>query len=199
MRLDLNSLFPPTPAYTPHRIQNGGGRATIVRASEAPNAQEGKQLPPVVPTRWTAIYALELRGLSKKEIAEQLHLSYATVLNITTDERYADYRDERLAVLDREFVSMKPLAMDALRKGLVSGDENTALRASEQWFKGASFGGYSKQEPVQQGLTAEDVASALMQAVQVNVNVNVAADARSQNANAHPPHTPPVDAINTEV
>ncbi len=67
---------------------------------------------------------------------------------------------------------MKPLAFAALKGGLNSHDENTALRASEQWFKAASFGGFSKTEAPTQTATAEDVARALMLGVQVNVSVS---------------------------
>jgi hypothetical protein len=98
-------------------------------------------------------------------------MSAQGVSHITRDERYRRYRDERLSALDDEFFSMKPLALEALKGGLTSHDENTALRASEQWFKAASFGGYSKTEPPSTHLTAEDVARQLL-GVQVNVTVN---------------------------
>jgi hypothetical protein len=127
-----------------------------------------------ISTKWAAIYALELRGLSNSEIAQTLGISPGWVTRITADERYLAYREKHLTNLDTEFVMMKPLAFAALRSGLNSADENTALRASEQWFKGAGFGGFAKDPVPQTRTTAEDVAAALLAGVQVNVQVNVA-------------------------
>lgn len=126
-----------------------------------------------IKTRWAAIYALELRGLDLKQIAEVLQLSSAAVSTTVNDPRYIAYREEHLTALDSEFVMMKPLAFNALKAGLNSQDENTALRASEQWFKGAGFGGFSKDPPVNRNVTAEDVAAQLLTGVQVNVAVQV--------------------------
>jgi hypothetical protein len=94
------------------------------------------------------------------------------VSQIVNDPRYIEYRERHLAELDSEFVQMKPLAFAALRQGLSSNDENTALRASEQWFKGAGFGGFAKDPAPTTRTTAEDVAAALIAGVQVNVTVN---------------------------
>lgn len=169
--VDLDKLFPSTAPIAKHVTPPSGkpGPAPV------PTFGEGRSAYTVdnIPTRWAAIFTMECRGLNKKEIAEQTGLGYGSVINITLDERYMEYRDKKLASLDREFFAMKPIAMDALRKGLSSADENTALRAAEQWFKGASFGGYSKRDEVVQTLTAEDVAAQLLNAVQVNVQVNV--------------------------
>lgn len=100
-----------------------------------------------------------------------MQMSANAVSKITRREDYITYREQRLAELDNEFFAMKPLALAALRGGLNSLDENTALRASEQWFKGASFGGFAKNpEPARQQ-SAEDVVAQLLNAVQVNVTV----------------------------
>ena len=167
----LDKLFPDTP---PHAKQT--------RASSTPGnpayltMHEGRSASKEVNGRWASVCTLELRGLSQKNIAEALGIAPHTVSVIVNDDRYIQYRRERLAALDEDFVAMKPLALSALRGGLQSADENTALRASEQWFRAASFGGYSKTEQPSRAVTAEDVAKQLLQ---VNVQVNV--DASSKN------------------
>jgi transcriptional regulator with XRE-family HTH domain len=123
------------------------------------------------------VYTLELRGLSYKQIAEALNMSSSGVAHIVADPRYIEYREQHLATLDQEFVAMKPLAFRALRGGLQSPDENTALRASEQWFKAANYGGFSKHERPAVSTSAEDIARELLRGginVQVNTQVNVA-------------------------
>jgi hypothetical protein len=84
--------------------------------------------------------------------------------------------------MDAEFIAMKPLAFAALKNGLGSNDENTALRASEQWFKGAGFGGFAKDPVPQTRLTAEDVAAQLLAGLNVNVQVNVSSAAEGGEA-----------------
>jgi hypothetical protein len=130
-----------------------------------------------VTTRWASVYTLELRGLTHAQIAEALGLSKGGVSHIVADPRYIKYREEHLSALDQEFVAMKPLAFRALRGGLQSPDENTALRASEQWFKAANYGGFSKHERPAVSTSAEDIARELLRGginVQVNTQVNVA-------------------------
>lgn len=169
-RLSLDDVFPAAPPHAPHtpapRPLSGVGAHPEMRS-------EGKGTRTEVSTRWASIYALELRGLSIAEIAQALGMSQSGVSRITTDERYIAYREQHLGAIDAEFVMMKPLAFAALKSGLNSSDENTALRASEQWFKGAGFGGFAKDPVPQTRTTAEDVAAALIAGVQVNVNVNV--------------------------
>lgn len=164
MQLDLNTLFPPVPEGTQHVNKY---RGNPIKGTPGRPPHEG------VTTRWAAIYALELRGLTQSEIAQSLGMSNTRVCSIVNDERYIKYREEHLAALDSEFIQMKPLAFAALKSGLNSNDENTALRASEQWFKGAGFGGFAKDPTPQTRTTAEDVAAALLASVNVNVQVNV--------------------------
>lgn len=171
MRLSLDEIFPAAPPHTKReikRVRTGNHRDNPVSRGEATgmSARTADNLK----TRWAAVYALELRGINQKDIATALGLSAATVSAITNDERYIEYREKRMNELDAEFVMMKPLAFAALKSGLGSRDENTALRASEQWFKGAGFGGFAKDPTPQTHLTAEDVA---VQLLQVNVQVNV--------------------------
>ncbi len=123
-----------------------------------------------IPTKWRVILTLQLQGMTQTDIAARIGMSVPGVGLIVRDDRYVAYRDEYLAALDGEFFSMKPLALTALRNGLTSGDEDTALKAADQWFRGAQFGGYSKKDAPATSLTAEDV---VRQLLQVNVQVNV--------------------------
>lgn len=186
MPLDLNTLFPPAPPHAPRQIQNsrkgnhgdnpvarGEGRGRAARTVDN------------LSTRWASVYTLELRGLDQKAIAAALGLSAGTISCIVNDERYLQYREKRLCELDSEFVMMKPLAFKALQSGLNSSDENTALRASEQWFKGAGFGGFAKDPTPQTRTTAEDVAAALLAGLNVNVQVNVGSAAEGGGGNMH--------------
>jgi hypothetical protein len=104
-------------------------------------------------------------------------LSEAGVSKITCQPRYNAVRDALLAEMDNEFLAMKPLALSALKGGLESRDEQTALRASDQWFKAAGFGGYSRDPQPDRTVTAEDVAARLLASVSVNVSVTVGAGA----------------------
>jgi predicted XRE-type DNA-binding protein len=170
----LDQLFPPAPPH--NRVPKIAGPGGFDDHPEHKN-DKGRSRREEVTTRWAAVYALELRGLKQAQIAEALNLSPTGISRIVTDERYLEYRERHLAALDNEFVAMKPLAFAALKGGLTSSDENTALRASEQWFKGAGYGGFSKTERASTSLTAEDVARALLGGgvnVQVNTQVNVA-------------------------
>lgn len=172
MTVDLDTLFPPAPRRTPTRtgmgpLQRGEWHGAVGKQTRSAG----------LPGRWASIYALELRGFNNKQIAEALNYTPATISSIVNDSRYIEYREAHITALDAEIISMKPLAYAALRSGLVSTDENTALRASEQFFKATSFGGFSKDPPVNRSVTAEDVAAQLLAQVNVNVNVNVRSDA----------------------
>lgn len=167
MAVDLDTLFPPAPAH--ERATNMRGRGTPIDRGEG--AGVGRKVTKHIPTRHRTICSLELRGHDKKQIAEALGLAYQTVINITNSDRYAEVRDALLADMDNDFIAMKPLALSALKGGLTSRDEQTALRASDQWFKAAGYGGYSRDPPVDKSITAEDVARQLMLGVTVNVNV----------------------------
>jgi hypothetical protein len=91
------------------------------------------------------------------------------VRRITHTDRYIAARAVLFNRLDHEFLAMKPAVFNALRRGLDSGDEGIALRASEQWMRAAGFMHYGKGE-ARQGLTAEDVAK---QMLQLNLTLNV--------------------------
>ena len=121
-------------------------------------------------TRARAILSLEIRGHSKKDIAEILGLTPVRVIQITRTDRYLEERDRQLGQLDSEFIGMKPAAFTALDNALRSRDQRLALAACETWFRTSGFMQYGKSSANSQGLTAEDVAKQLMQ---VNIQVNV--------------------------
>lgn len=166
----LNRLFPAVPPPPQKTVREQVG----VAVHEEMRWKEGKQpIGEELSTRWRAILSFELRGWNKTDIAEHLGLSLNSVILTTKDERYVAFRQEYLAEMDDEFLCMKPLAFAALKNGLCSADENTALRASEQWYKGASFGGYSKTPESPTTVTAEDVARQLLSISADNVQVNI--------------------------
>lgn len=110
--------------------------------------------------------------MTQAQIAEGTGYSISHIHNIITDERYIKYREQHLTALDHEFVSMKPLAFAALKGGLGSADENTALRASEQWFKAAGFGGFAKNPEPPVRASAEDIVAQLLN-INGDVTVNI--------------------------
>lgn len=167
----LDQLFPAAPPHR-HEYRHKLGNGFEERREDVDTS--GSKYRQNVSTRWASIYTLELRGLSHKQIAEALKLAPQSIGRIISDPRYIEYRERHLSALDQEFVAMKPLAFAALKGGLTSQDENTALRASEQWFKGANYGGFSKHERPATTATAEDIARQLLTGIQVNVQVNTA-------------------------
>lgn len=174
----LDRVFPPAPA---HRRESRLAPGTGFDAHpQNIDRVTGKSRRKDVSTMWAAVYTLELRGLKQAQIAEALGLATQSIGRIVTDPRYVEYRERHLAVLDQEFVAMKPLAFAALKGGLNSSDENTALRASEQWFKGAGYGGFSKTERASTALTAEDVARELLRGTNINIQVNTQVNTHSE-------------------
>lgn len=167
----LDKVFPAAPqgVTARRRLPHGGGFE--VRPEDIDKSGRGKRKD--IKTLWASIYTLELRGFTQQQIAEVVNLRASSVARIVADERYIKYREERLSTLDQEFVAMKPLAFRALRGGLSSPDENTALRASEQWFKAANYGGFSKHERPAVSTSAEDIARSLLNQVNIQVNVSV--------------------------
>jgi hypothetical protein len=120
-------------------------------------------------TRARTILSLEIRGHSKREIAQMIGMSASRVTQISRTDRYIEARDREFRSMDNEFISMKPAAFGALSNALHSRDQKVALAASETWFRTAGFMQYGKGVG-QQGVTAEDVAKQLLQ---VNVQVNI--------------------------
>lgn len=123
-------------------------------------------------TKARTILTLEMRGKTKTQIAEMMHLSIQGVCLICQRSEYKAMRENVLREMDQEFLAMKPLAFDAIENGLRSSDENVSLKAADMWFKGAGFGSYAKTPASDPSVTAEDVVRNLLQ---INVNVSVPA------------------------
>lgn len=164
----LDKHFPPPPEER-HTYSPGSGFAVAPENID----KSGKNVLEELSTRYRAVLSLELQGANKLAIAQRLGLSYITIQKITKDERYVKFRNEYLAALDDEFFAMKPLAFAALKGGLQSQDEDTALKASDQWFKAAGFGGYSKSPEPSSNVTAEDVVRQLLHVEADNVQINI--------------------------
>lgn len=94
--------------------------------------------------KWAMIMSLQLRGHTNLAISHQLQTSPTRITAITRTERYQEALKERLAAFDSELLALKPLAIDALRDGLLDGDKNIALRASDQFFKVTGGGGVAQ-------------------------------------------------------
>ena len=72
--------------------------------------------------RSRTVLMLQMRGMSKAEIARQMRLTEQQVHYITRTARYVAARDAWLASLDVEFRAMKVAAFRALDRGLHSAD-----------------------------------------------------------------------------
>lgn len=164
----LEYFFPAADGPHSHRDDVVG-----VASDPSIRSTEGKQLLDELSTKWRVILSLEMQGMPKNKIAKHLGICDTTVSNVTRDERYLAARDEYLETIDRDFLAMKPLAFGALRQGLTSADEDTALKASDQWFRAAGFGGYSKRDEPAKTATAEDVVRQLLNISGDNVQVNI--------------------------
>lgn len=115
-------------------------------------------------TRSRVILSMQLRGFTSRAIAEQLGLNESRVCQIISTKRYRAAIEAKLDEADDEFLRMKPLAMAAVRNGLVSRDESLGLRAAETWFKAHGYKGFGRQAETQVtvNITAEDVAVQLL-------------------------------------
>jgi transcriptional regulator with XRE-family HTH domain len=163
----LEHYFPAVREQHTHRAGSGFAVNPDGIMGESGHALDG------VSTKWRTILSLEMQGLPKNQIAKHVGMTASAVSQITRDERYLAHREAYLETIDRDFLAMKPLAFKALQQGLTSSDEDTALKASDQWFRAAGFGGYSKRDEPATQTTAEDV---VRQLLQINVQVNVGSD-----------------------
>lgn len=173
-RLSLDQIFPPMAreddVVVPLRRNHPNLEANFKGTNRGPGHRRTGQRPSLA--RMRTILSLEIRGVPRIQIAESLGITQATVCRLARRPEYEKMREDVLMHWDGEFLAMKPLAFTALRNGLTSSEESVALKASDQWFHAAGFGGYSKSPPVDKSVTAEDVVRELM-GIQVNVSVNV--------------------------
>jgi hypothetical protein len=171
-RVRLDEIFPPQVRDVDVPLRRRGGLEANFKGTNYGKHHPRTGHRPSL-ARMRTILSLEIRGVARAVIAEEMNLSIATVCRLTRRPEYEKMRDEVLMHWDGEFLAMKPLAFTALRNGLTSSEESVALKASDQWFHAAGYGGYSKTPPVDRTVTAEDVVRELMGNVNVNVEVTV--------------------------
>lgn len=86
-----------------------------------------------IPHRWFEVLALHLAGKKPKEIQEATGYSSAMIYRILDHEDTIAARQQMLRYYDQEFEALFPMVIDAIRKGLQSGDKY--LEAAEKWGK----------------------------------------------------------------
>jgi hypothetical protein len=172
LSIDLRKLL--STEDTPRRRIGSGIYQTGADGLAARMLKVRKSIKPgEVSSRWETVMTLDIRGFSLAEIHERTGISVNRICVLRRTERYREAKAARLHAIDDDFVSLKPLAMDALRRGLNDvTDNNVALRASEQWFKTAGYGQHGKTGDAPAGATAESIAAAILKQ-QINVTVNV--------------------------
>lgn len=147
----------PHSGQTPYEILHAGKRSPGTRS---------------LGPRWRAVMAFQMRGFTNEEIARQVRISPGRIGIVTRTERYQQEFEARLKDLDNDFLAMKPLALEALKSGLKAADANTALRASDQFFKVSGYMGYGKQQEAPNSARSEDVARQLIALSRTSVHVH---------------------------
>jgi hypothetical protein len=89
------------------------------------------------------IIAMHLEGVSNQKIAEALNISYANVWLTLQDPLAEKLIEEWHKGLDLELKALRVLAVDAVRRGLNSGDVEVALKAAMTYNK---FPGVAPEE-----------------------------------------------------
>lgn len=120
-----------------------------------------------------------LMGYSNREVASMMGKHEGVISKVLNDPRCQAMVDRALDGYKKEFKVLKGQAIDAVRKGLKSGDVDVRLKAADMYFKQEE-----KVEKSQEGdgRSAEDVVSAIFERVEaevVNVQVNVGTGAGS--------------------
>ena len=99
------------------------------------------------------IIALHLHGMTAGEIEIVTGFNQSAVYRILGDPLSQAYIQAHTAGADMELEALAPKAVDALRNGLESDDDRTALNAADKFFK--ATGRYGRVETAKE--TAEDV------------------------------------------
>lgn len=120
-------------------------------------------------TKWRTILSMEMRGISKREIAANLQAAYATIVSITNSPRYIAFREQQLGDADDEFINLKPAAVAALRNAITSDDAALAARTAIDFFKLSGYGGHPADGTA---ATAETVAARLFESAQITITQN---------------------------
>ena len=85
--------------------------------------------------RHMEIIALHLKGEKATDIALKLGCTYATVWRIINDPQARTIIEEFYTAHRVDLMGLMPLAIDAVRKGLNSGDTKTGLLAVDRFVK----------------------------------------------------------------
>lgn len=106
------------------------------------------------------VLALVLQGESRSKVAEVTGYAESTVSAIMRNPLSAKLLVELNREGDVEFQALRPLAIDALRRGLNSTDDDTALRASRDYFNAKG-----KDSAQDQGVaeSAEDIVERILE------------------------------------
>lgn len=100
------------------------------------------------------IIAMHCRGLPNRDIAFVTGLSEVSIGRILRDPLSQEYINQIVHEnVDMELSALGPLAIDAVRQGLLSEDQKVALVAADRFFR--ATGRYDRGDTAQQ--TAEDV------------------------------------------
>lgn len=101
-----------------------------------------------------AIIGYHIRGLSNRDIAFVTGMDEITIGRVLRDPLSQQYVKELIDASESEINALLPMATDAIRRGLMSDNEKTALNAADKIYK--ATGRYSHEGPGKQE-TAEDV------------------------------------------
>ena len=97
--------------------------------------------------------AMHLRGMANKDIALVTGYSEMRISHVLRDDLSLAYINAHMQGTEMELAALAPMAVDALRNGLCSNDEKTALLAADKFFKAS--GKYNQATEAKE--TAEDV------------------------------------------
>lgn len=114
------------------------------------------------------IIEYHLRGYTQAEICRMLQVCATTVWRTLKDPLAQPYITGFKEQADLEFSQLRMAANDAVRRGLNSKDERTALIAAKTVYE--KEGDMRAKED--KNMTAEDVIAAVLARIEVNVTVN---------------------------
>lgn len=137
--------LPNTPLYTPEQYQY----EKIIGKRKADGAMKLKRLKAI----HRVMIAHHLRGMSNRDIAFVTGFDEFAIGRVLRDPLSQAYIQEHLSGTEMELAALQPMAVDAVRRGLNSDDDRTALNAADKFFK--ATGQYAKGETSKD--TAEDV------------------------------------------
>lgn len=125
-----------------------------------------------------AILAMHLNGQSTSEICEALAISRTRVYAVLTHPQTREIMERELELLDKEFASLYPRAVEAIKLSLQSDDAAVRLKAAERVLR---FVGREEPEKGQQ-VSAEDLIQRLLLEVKSDGPVHLRLATQTQQA-----------------